>query len=104
MTSILHPNLWDLTSSQAYSPPSVSHPATAPKRSIRAHLTQAVAVMGIAAAGIGIAALFLADAPAGPAVVTPAVHHSTVLGRGNLPAMQLPTAAPVLPSRVRPPT
>jgi hypothetical protein len=60
--------------------------------------------MGIAAAGIGIAALFLADAPAGPAVVTPAVHHSTVLGRGNLPAMQLPTAAPVLPSRVRPPT
>ncbi|PXX08733.1 hypothetical protein [Mycolicibacterium moriokaense] len=94
MTSILHPNVRDFTSSQAYSLPSVSRPATAPERSIRAHLTQAVAVMGIAAAGLGIGALFLADAPAGPAVVTPAVHHSTVLGRGNLPAVQLPTAAP----------
>jgi hypothetical protein len=51
--------------------------------------------LAIAAAALGFAVTDLAaqPIPAGHAIVTPTVHRPTVLGRGTLPALQLPTAA-----------
>jgi hypothetical protein len=80
--------------------------AATPHSSVRTRLATAIGVVSIAATAVlGIAALSFADnsAPAGPAVVSPAAHQSTVLGRGNLPVMHMPTArAGALPAKPLP--
>jgi hypothetical protein len=78
-----------------------THPPLAAKsvapRTIRIGVAVAKVGIGLAivTAALGSAVFSLAahPVPVSHAVVTPAPHHPTVLGRGSLPALQLPAAA-----------
>ena len=58
-------------------------------------LVKVGSALAIAAAALGFAVSDLGaqPIPAGHVIVMPAPHRPTVLGRGTLPALQLPTTA-----------
>jgi hypothetical protein len=93
MTDALTSSLGYFASSQSHQPPATR---IAMPRTIRSGVAVAkvVAALAIAATSLGFAALTLGvhPVPAGHAVVTPAPHQHTVLGRGSLPALHLPGA------------
>jgi hypothetical protein len=70
---------------------------TVVSRTIRTGVAVAMVGAGLAivTAALGFAAFNLGahPVPAGHAIVAPAPHHQTVLGRGSLPVRQLPAAA-----------
>jgi hypothetical protein len=93
MTDALNSSLAYFASHQSHQP---SAARTAMPRTIRSGVAVAKvgAALAIVATSLGFAALNLGvhPVPAERAVVTPAPHQKTVLGRGSLPALQLPVA------------